>query len=151
MDYRWTKKEIERLGNEVWEEYATAYPQGDLAQKRPTGDVGGVLSFDAMMKAADAEREAVAAFNVETFSRPTLLEILKVLAEHMPDATMAVTDLKITVLKNAEITITGEIRDSAAFQDVVDALGRSDVIRLAEPPERNSQGGRETFTIKATG
>ncbi len=151
MDYRWMKGEVDRLGLEVWEQYAAAYPQGDIAQKRSTGDVGGVVTFDAMMKAADAEREAVEAFNVETFSRPTLLEVLKVLAEHMPDAQMAVTDLKITVLKNAEITISGEIRDSAAFQEVIDALQRSDVIKLTEPPDRNSQGGRETFTIKATG
>ena len=148
FDYRQNQREIEQLGQEVWEAYAATFPDGVL-QSRPSDDVGGFVSFETMQQEAEAERRQGAALSVEFFNQPPLLEILEVLAQTMPDNQMALKEFRLASGRESEIIMQGEIRDTNAFNEVERRLNESDILEIKGEASRTSQGGRETFIIRA--
>lgn len=149
VDYRRNLDALDSIGQLVWEEYVAAYPDADTAQSRPAGDIGGFRSADLMHKAVEEESQQRKTLSVDMFTQPTLLAILKELAAHMPDDKVGLTDMKITVGKNSEITISGEVKDSVEFSAVMTDLRTSTAFDVDPNPQRRSVGGKETFTIKA--
>lgn len=148
FDYRQNQQEIDRLGQQVWDIYAATFPNGAL-QARPSDDIGGFVSFETMQQEAEAERRQGAALSVDFFNQPPLLEILQVLAQTMPDNQMALTEFRLASGRESEIIMTGEIRDTTAFNEVERRLNESEILEIKGEASRTSAGGKETFIIRA--
>lgn len=149
MDYRANQAEVGRIGHLVWEEYQAAYPNETSGKDRPQNDVGGLLSFQKMTEAAEAESQSTSAMRVEFFSKPTLLDVLRELASRMPDEKVGINELKLALSNALQIELEGEVKDTTAFSGLVDELGQSDLIGIVGNPDRSSARGKETFSLKA--
>ena len=103
-----------------------------------------------MDEAAEDERKAGQSFNMETYSTPTFLEVLKELAIHMPDSKVSLTSVTIGGPRTTELTVKGEVRSDAAFAEVFKGMQSSKVLHVREDPIRRSAGDKQTFTIVAT-
>ena len=97
----------------------------------------------------------------ETFTDPTLLDILGEIAAKMPDKKVSITELKIERSSSREsdatgsgrpplpwITIRGEVKDDAVFGEVISDLRQSAMFRIEEP-DLKLEGGKSTFAIVA--
>ena len=140
---------LERLGAAVWEEFAATYP--DVAISRPDGDTGGFKSLQFMEAAAEEEREITSTLSLDMFDRPTVLDILRELGKRLPDRIAAIKDLNIAVTKRMTVTISGEIKDSEAFNAAVKDLETSTLFTIeTDRLKRTFAGGKETFVITAS-
>ena len=140
---------LDRLGQAVWAEFEATYP--DLALERPLGDRGGFKSLDLMEAAAGEERELTSTLSLGMFDRPTLLDILREIGNRLPDKIAAINELSITVTKRMTISISGEVKDSEAFNAAVKELEESTLFRVeTDRLKRSFAAGKETFVITAS-
>lgn len=149
LDHRSNVTELEATGQKVWETFAETFPNAELAEQRPRGDVGGFVSYQEMQKEAEREQQGAARYSMDMFTWPTILAVLNVLAESMPDEKVGITNLKVTLVKNADYVITGEVKVDADFGEIFDELKGSDVFDVDPSPKRSTRGGKETFVINA--
>lgn len=79
------------------------------------------------------------------------MDILLELAEKMPNSKVSITGLRISVGKMTQISVSGEVKNSDVFADVLADLKRSVVFNVdPDRMKRSSKGGVETFVITAT-
>lgn len=149
MDYKGIKADIEMTSQQVWEEFAATFPNSDLAEQRPPGDLGGFISLQEMQREAERKLQGSSILSVDMFTQPTMLAVLAVLAESMPDAKVGITNLTITSLSSSSYEIRGNKKDVDAFDDVLAALSESNVFKVDPDPKQSSVGGNETFVITA--
>lgn len=155
VDYRANIADLEVLGARIWRELNATFPNSERTAQRPSGDVGGARSYEYMNAEIDTEIEGRGqsgqGISLDTYSRPTLLDILVELAEKVPDEKASLTNVKMTVGKTAKITIAGEVIDPVAFIDVLVDLQRSKVFVVdIDGQKRSSSGGKERFELVAT-
>ncbi len=148
-DHRNNLERVEQLGQAVWEEFAATYP--DLVIERSQADIGGLKSFEFMQFAAEEEGLTTSTLSREMFSRPALLDVLREIGRHLPDGTATIEEMNIAGTKKWTITISGEIKDSAKFNESIKALENSKIFTIDTGRlKRRSEGGKETFVLPAS-
>lgn len=150
LEYRQNMAEVERLGQAVWEEFVAAFPNSPNAKQRPAGDIGGFKSLKLMEEEAERERQQGRALQADVYTKPTFLDLLREIARIMPDSKMSIENIQLTYRPGFEgdITISGLVKDSAAFGEVQAELGRSSLFRVdGNKTRRASDGGKETFSV----
>ncbi len=148
-DHRNNLARVDQLGQAVWEEFAATYP--DLAIERPRADIGGFKSIELMQLAAEEEGLTTSTLSKEMFSRATLLDILHELGRRLPYRVATIQEMNITVTRKMTITISGEIKDSAKFNESIKALENSKIFTVDTGRlKRTSAGGKETFVLTAS-
>lgn len=149
VGYRQNVSEAERLGQKVWEEVATTFPNSPETQARPANDLGGAESIKLMGLLDEAERNSGTVLSVGRFTRPNLLDVLAELGQTMPDDKLTINSLKITFSgKGMATVISGDVNDTAAFTQIRDNLENSRYFQLESDPARISKDDKETFTFK---
>jgi hypothetical protein len=151
MEYQRNTERIDAVGQQVWDVLVEIFPEADAAERRPLGDIGGFKSLEALRDAQEDEQKAGQSFNMATYSKPTFLEVLKELATHMPDSKVSLTRIAIGGVRTTQITIMGEVRTDADFAQVLEGMQSSLLFHVGEDgAARQSNGGKQTFTIVAT-
>lgn len=142
-------QQAEQIGQLVWQEFAATYPNNPAAKERPADDAGGARSYEAMLQALEQEQSSTANLTPEMFNQPSLMNILKEIAQHMPDNLVSIDEINITNRRNnLEIRIRGNTKNSSAFGNVVEGLSKSPILELKKQ-DRTSISGKETFEITA--
>lgn len=109
----------------------------------------------AQFEEVQAEVEGLQARGVdvptETFSAPTLLEILEEIGSKMPDSKVSITELKIDRPDTLGpwIAVQGQVKDDAAFNEAFSELKKSTLFRVDDDPGLKLVGGTSTFKITA--
>jgi len=151
FDYVKDRAALDALGEAVWEEYRSTYP--DAAGSRPANDTGGVMSMARLQDAALAESDQSQGVSLERFSAPPLLDVLVEISAALGPEVAAIQLIEIRPLRSGEgreITIQGTVVDSAKYNAALDALDSSSLIQLdRETARRSSTGGKDTFSLKA--
>jgi len=153
VDYRRNMAEIDRCGAEVWSIYADTFPDSPIVGdgRLPT-DIGGIQSIQAMQDAYEKSTTQGTRVPVELLTRPTFLEILKVISQTLPGDTVQVTDMKIRDNRGQSqtLTIQGEVDEVGALMQAFDELKESPLMEISEDPIRQTKdGGKTAFTINA--
>lgn len=117
--------------------------------------------IEELQKEVDTLKEKGIDIPPETFSDPSLLDILSEIATKMPDSKVSLLELKIdrgTVSDAAAaggakrvpawITLRGEVKDDNTFTQIVADLKKSDMFQVDEP-DLKLDGGKSTFKIVA--
>ncbi|HRI87458.1 MAG TPA: hypothetical protein PLJ47_01685 [Candidatus Hydrogenedentes bacterium] len=149
--YRNNMAEMESIGSQIWGIYAETFPDSETTE-RPADDLGGSLSMalldEAYAKAMDADTQV----SPETLARPPFLEILREVAEKLPDSKVRVTELKVLGRQGTEqtLTILGEVLDQNGFNEAFENLKSSTLIKVDGEPTRQTKDNRTTFAITAT-
>lgn len=150
VDYKRNTAELDRVGKEVWKNFATAFPEHEVSEKRPSQDLGGIRTYAIMtdeMENGESLRESLSA---ELFNRPTLLDILAEIARKMPDDKVSINEIRVGAGRFAEITISGQVKDPLAFDAVFADLQKSRIFEVqVSKLKRTLIGGRESFVIFA--
>lgn len=153
VDYRNDQAELAQIGDEVWQLFTTAFPESEAAKNgRNPADRGGNTTMDFMSAEIEKLDTGDAETSVEVFTRPTLLDILQELSALMPKNLVTLNDLRIweSPSRSQRVTITGTVSDPARFNEVLENLKRSTILRVEEEPTLASKpGGETTFTITA--
>jgi hypothetical protein len=145
--------EIERVGAGIWTIYTETFPDATDAKKpRPEGDTGGVSSM-ALLEAAQKEAdEASTRLSAKALARPPLLDIIKELADKLPDDKVVVTNILIKEGRGGTqmLTVSGEIMDTAGFNEALEKLKLSTVLHVDDDPTLFTREGKTSFTLQAT-
>lgn len=149
MDYRKNVEAVERIGEQIHQEFQNAFPEHEAAQKRPSQDIGGIRTFAIMSEEMEKGAGAAETLSVEMFNRPTLLEMLNEVARIMPDSKVSITDKRVEFGRRSEVTISGEVKELADFDEVFAKFQQSELFQDATV-QRRAVGGVETFVIRAT-
>lgn len=149
VDYRRDQAQLAALGEAVWNEFQATYP--DAAVERPPNDAGGATSFALMQEAAQDESGAEFGVSLDLFNTPPLLDILLEISDRLPENVAAIRDISVRPVRSGqEITLSGEIRNSAMYNEAVQQLNQSPLIRIdSDRSRRRAQGGEETFVLVA--
>lgn len=153
IEYRANVAETERLGQQIWDLCATTFPEAEIVkQGRPANDRGGTQTMLAMEELRNHVLSDAARVSPDLLQRPSLLAVLKDLAERLPGDSALITEIKIREGrgKSQSVTIAGEIVDVNKFNDAVASLRQSDVIRIEGDPTRSTRAGKTSFMILAT-
>ena len=143
--------QVERLGEQVWTVLGETYPAAEAAKARPAGDIGGFKSLKALEDAVEEESRMSQSYSVDTFRKPSMLDVLAELAKHLPSEKASIKNLKIQGVGGFEIRVSGEIVDGAAFSEAYENLKQSAVIKVKpDGLNRSSSEGKQTFDISAT-
>ncbi len=156
LRYQHNLREADRIGQTIWEEYAATFPQAAQGKSRPKNDTAGSKSYGAMSDAISAYTQTQASFSSDLFVLPTPLDILREISSHMPDGSVSIQDIRILKPRKLrgdtgtrlEITVSGIVKNSSDYQNVLGALETSPILELIpEKQKRVNQGGRESFEI----
>lgn len=151
FDYRKDSASLDAIGEAVWEEYRSTYPE--TAGSRPANDMGGATSMAKLQEAALAESDQSQGVSLERFSAPPLLDVLVEISSALGPEVAAIQQIEIRPLRSGEgreITIQGTVVDSAKYNAALDALDQSSLIELdRDAARRTSAGGKDTFSLKA--
>ncbi len=150
--YKNNVAEIDRLGGEVWNIYTQTFPDAADAKKpRPDGDTGGVNSMALLETAQKEAEEASTRLSAETLARPPLLDIIKELGAKFSDK-VVLTEIRIRDSRTGaqSLMVSGEIKDTAGFNDSLAQLKQSTVLHLDDDPVLATREGKTTFTLQAT-
>jgi hypothetical protein len=150
MEHRQNVEQIDAVGQQVWDVLTETFPDADASQSRPAGDIGGFKSLEAIEEALETEQNAGQSFTMDTFSKPTFLELLKELATHMPDDKVSLTSVTVGGARTTQLTIMGDVKSDADFDEVFAGMQSSTLLHVREDPRRRSVGDKRTFTIEAT-
>jgi hypothetical protein len=149
LDYRRAQKALDRYGEAVFAELARAYP--DAAVERPPNDLGGRESFRLLQEAAQSENASSMGVSLDAFSAPTLLEVLFEVNAAITPAIAEIEEINIRPLRGYhEVLVRGRIVDSTKYNDALEQLDASEVLNVnRDQSTRVTEGGRETFTLRA--
>ena len=88
---------------------------------------------------------------IETFSDPSLLDILVEISAKMPDDKVSITDLRVDHAAGQApwITIRGVVKDDAIFGAAFADLAQSGMFKVDSEPELKLDEGKSTFKIVA--
>ena len=152
VDYRRNAAEIDRVGAEIWALYAKTFPLAETAKKRPSQDIGGVLSFKLMEEEFKKSAGAGRGFNPDLLSRPTLLEILAEVTRRLSPDKVLLSDLIVrsSNTRSQPVTIMGELKDPAAIAQEYERLKESPLLKVTGEPTVSSKPDKTTFTIVAS-
>jgi hypothetical protein len=149
MDHRRTERALDRYGDAIWAEFEKAYP--DKAIERPPSDAGGRESFRLLQEAAETESASSLGVSLDAFSAPTLLEVLLEVSAAIPPNVAEVEEINIRPLRGYhEVLVRGRIVDSSKYNDALEKLDASAALDVnRDQSTRITEGGRETFTLRA--
>ncbi len=151
VEHRDNLAKVERIGEQVWSVFKETYPEAEQAQARPVADIGGFKSLAAIEDAVEEESRMSQSYSIDTFSKPSMLDILAELAKNLPSEKASIKSLKIQGVGGYEVTISGEIVDGAAFSEAYENLKQSTIIKVKpDGLNRSSSEGKQTFVISAT-
>lgn len=154
LDYRANVDQIKHNGEEIWKIYAETFPDSEAVKsgRLPT-DLGGIQSIQYMQDAYEKAISEGTNLPVDILSRPTLLDVLREIAQKLPGDKVQVTEVKIRESRGRKqsVTIQGEVDDVGALNQAFDQLKKSTVLQVDEDFLRQSKpGGKTAFTITAT-
>lgn len=157
VGYRQNEAAIERIGEQIWESYRTAFPNHDVAQdgRRPSGDRGGMRSFEFMQAAYDEFAESHGPSGVltpELFQQPKFLDVLKEVAGKMPENMVSITNITVKPTRQGRdvrtlMTISGKVGNDAAFNQAFEALRASEMFTVEDEPSRLFKDNETIFEI----
>ncbi len=149
MDNRRTERALERYGEAIWQEFRETFP--DMTFDRPENDMGGVESFKLFQQAAEAETATSLGVSLDTFSAPTLLDILLEVTTAIHPSVAEIEEINIRPLRGyRELMLRGRVVDSAKYNEALERLDQSELLEVSrDQSTRITEGGRETFTIRA--
>ena len=150
--YQNNQAEIERIGGEIWNIYTATFPDAPDAKVRPENDTGGAASMALLEASQKAAEEAASRLSAATLARPPLLDIVQELADTFPADKVIVTELKIRDSRGGAqaLTVQGEIMDNAGFNEALDKLKQSSVVRVDDDPVLSTREGKTSFVLQAT-
>ncbi|MBI4559411.1 MAG: pilus assembly protein PilM [Candidatus Hydrogenedentes bacterium] len=150
VDYRRNVAETERIGGEIVRILKETFPNSEAAQPGSAASTGGLLAYDAMDQERNKLREADDTVSLEIFSEPTLLDVLTEINDRLSSDVVTISDIRIKGGRSAQITIGGEIKSPDQFTQAFANLKTSELFTVSdEDLTRNSEGGRDRFTITA--
>lgn len=149
LDNRRTERALERYGEAIWQEFRETFP--DMIFDRPDNDTGGVESFRLFQQAAEAETATSLGVSLDTFSAPTLLDILMEVTAAIQPSVVEIEEINIRPLRGyRELMLRGRVVDSAKYNEALERLDQSELLEVSrDQSTRITEGGRETFTIRA--
>jgi hypothetical protein len=153
VDYQGNKSRSERIGRQIWNLYAEAFPESETVKAgRPANDIGGFLSSESMRLDYENYRKESIGFNAAVLSRPTLLDLLVELDTRLGGDKVILTDLVIRSDRSGQqqVTIVGEVKDPGAFQQEFELLRQSELLKVTGEPRVSAKPDKTTFTITAT-
>jgi len=152
VDYRRNTAEIERAGAEIWDLFTKTFPNVEAARKRPTQDVGGVLTFKMMDDEFKKSGGTGRGFSPDLLTRPTLLDILGEITGTLSPEKVLLTDIIVrsSNSRSQPVTIMGELKDPAAIAQEFEKLRQSKLLNVTGEPTVSSKPDKTTFTIVAS-
>lgn len=153
VDYTSNVQRIERAGDEIWRLYAEAFPDSPDAQAgRPPMDIGGVRTLALMRREFDEHTKQSSELNTAILTRPTLLDILNEISTHLSADKVLLTELRVRSSRerSQQVSIVGELTDPGAFEQELEKLRQSKVLKVTGEPTISQRQGKTTFTITAS-
>ena len=154
VSYSKNMAEAKRLGDAIWTEYAETFPVAANETPRSPTDLGGAVTFQRMKTERDAWYERAATLSVDTFTQPTMLEVLMELSKAMPGSKIDLLEVRVTPGRGAgpQLYVKGEAAQSSSVDEMESALRQSPVIALRpDSVRRTASGGsnKESFQLYA--
>lgn len=140
------------MGQEVYRLFKDAFPNAEAAQQgRLEQDIDGSFTMRHMEQQVSEMAGAGEIVPLDLLARPSLLEILKDLAERVPSDKAIITELKVWPSddKSQLVTISGEIREPQAFNAIFEELKKSELLTFEDNPQKTFRGDKNLFTLKA--
>lgn len=152
IDYRRNQAEIERIGAEIWDLFSKTFPTAETAKKRPSQDIGGVLTFKFMDEEFKKSAGVGRGFSPELLTRPTLLDILAEITGTLSPEKVLLTDLVVrsSNTRSQPVTLIGELKDPGAIAQEFEKLKQSKLLKVTGEPTVSSKPDKTTFTIVAS-
>ncbi len=153
VDYTSNVQRIERAGEEIWRLYTEAFPDSPDAQAgRPPMDIGGVRTLALMRRDFDEHTKQSSELNTAILTRPTLLDILNEISTHLSADKILLTELRVRSSRerSQQVSIVGELTDPGAFEQELEKLRQSKVLKVTGEPTISQRQGKTTFTITAS-
>lgn len=155
LDHNANKKELARLGGEMWTIFYQTFPDSARAKDgQPPADVGGQLSFSFMQEEMDKAGQGQGGLSIELFSRPTPLDLLAEIGRSIPADKVTLTRVEIQPQlgqrKDIGVVVEGIAQNPEVFNQVFASLSQSKLLRVDPNPTQQSKGSQLEFTINAT-
>ncbi len=150
VEYRSNVAQIDSIGEEIWDLAAGALPKAKfVVAGRPSGDYGGFKSYESMREEIEAGGGAAPPIDIEMFGKPGLLDVLDEISSRMPGDKVLITSIIIKSGRSPRIEISGESITPTGFTECFDEMKKSEMLDVHPTASRSSEGGTETFTIRA--
>jgi hypothetical protein len=140
---------LDRYGEAIWREFERAYPQ--MGVSRPPDDRGGAASFKLLQDAALAEGSTSLNIPLDVFSAPTLLDVLLEISAAINPTIAEIEQISVRPLRQyREVELRGRVLDSGRYTEAIERLDGSPLLDVnRDQSTRITEGGRETFTLRA--
>jgi len=146
VDYRKDRASLNAIGEAIWQEFASTYPDAALA--RPDDDMGGEATIRLMQDAAIAEIEATQGMSLERFSAPPLLDVLMEISAALDSKVAEITRMSQRP-SSKEIVIEGTVIDASSYNAAIEKLNQSELIDVdRENSTRTSEGAKDNFILR---
>ena len=152
MDYQRNMAEARAMGQEVFRLFKDAFPGAEAAQQEQLArDIDGSFTMRQMEQQVSEMAGTGDVVPLDLLTRPSLLDILRDLAERIPSEKATITELKVWPSddKSQLITISGEIQEPQAFNTIFESLKKSELLTFENNPQKTFRGDKNLFTLKA--
>ena len=87
--------------------------------------------------------------NLTPYTDPTMLEVLSIIGEHLPESKVSITEIRVAQpeAQGPWITIEGTAVDLAAFRQAFDSLKSVPKFNITEEPTLRTDNGITTFRV----
>lgn len=152
LDYRANVDEMARIQREMRQILKDTFPDSQAAKDAaPTGDVGGVQTYEQFMNLADEASVSGRRISLDVLKRPSLLDVVAEISRRMPNSKVTIERIRYDtsqMLPAPQVTIEGRAPLDALNQ-ALDDLRQSPLLVVEDQPNIDSEGALAKFTVKA--